>query len=54
MCGKNDQGQLGLGNYNNELVPYYVTRISDKVSEVACGEAHTLLATSNGQLFSMG
>ena len=54
MCGKNDQGQLGLGNYTNELVPYYVTRIPDKVSEVACGEAHTLVVTSIGQLFTMG
>jgi alpha-tubulin suppressor-like RCC1 family protein len=24
-CGKNDKGQLGLGSFNNELTPYYVS-----------------------------
>lgn len=37
VCGRNNMGQLGLGNTNQENVPYYVERVPDKIAEVACG-----------------
>ena len=45
---------MGLGNYNEELTPFYVQRIPDKVSEVACGLTHTLVLTQNGHVYAMG
>ena len=55
MCGKNDRGQLGLGNMNQMYeTPYYVNRVPNKVNEVACGDMHTLLLTLQGEIFSMG
>ena len=54
MCGRNDRGQLGLGNFQDEVTPFYVSRIPDKVCEVACGEMHTIVLTTNGQCYTMG
>lgn len=45
-AGKNDKGQLGLGTYTDHQTPYYVSRLPEKVCEVACGEMHTLMLTS--------
>ena len=36
------------------MTPYYVTRIPDKVSEVACGDEHTIVLTQNGEIYTMG
>jgi alpha-tubulin suppressor-like RCC1 family protein len=44
-CGKGDYGQLGIGQTTNEIVPYYVNRIPDKVVEASCGQDHTLVLT---------
>ena len=54
MCGKGDQGQLGLGSTGDELTPFYVSRIADKVAEVACGEEHSIVLTVKGEVFAMG
>lgn len=54
MCGKGEFGQLGTGQYENELAPYYMSKIPEKIQEVACGEEHTLALTKNGQIFGMG
>ncbi len=54
MCGKNDSGQLGIGNFSVQVTPYYVQRIPEKIQEIACGEAHTLALTQQGQIYAMG
>ena len=43
MCGRGESGQLGLGSTGDELTPYYVERVPDKVAEAACGEEHTII-----------
>lgn len=45
LCGSGNKGQLGLGTTNDELNPFYVTRIPDKVAEAAAGADHTLVLT---------
>ena len=53
--GSNEYGQLGLGHYNNVLRPSCVKCIKpDRVSAVACGKAHTIIATESGRLFAFG
>ena len=54
MCGRGKQGQLGLGSYLDEHLPYYVTRIPDKVQEAACGLDHTIVLSRNGEIYTMG
>ena len=54
MCGKNDKGQLGQGHCDNEYMPTYVSRIADKITELACGVGHTLALSQAGEVFSMG
>ncbi|XP_011269990.1 hypothetical protein CAOG_08419, partial [Capsaspora owczarzaki ATCC 30864] len=52
-CGSNDQGQLGHKKHRSKpervdaLEPYTITQI-------ACGETHSLALTSNGQVFAWG
>lgn len=31
MCGKGDCGQLGTGSFENELSPYYINKIPEKI-----------------------
>ena len=57
--GKNDYGQLGLGNQEGlKYVPYAVDmtgKLADKtVTQVAAGEGHTLVLTSEGRAYSFG
>ena len=54
MCGKNDQGQLGQGHCDTEHTPTYVSRIADKITEVACGVSITLALTLAGEVYSTG
>lgn len=54
IVGRNDKGQLGLGSFSDEQTPYFVSRIPDKVAEVACGDLHTIVVTTNGQIYTMG
>jgi alpha-tubulin suppressor-like RCC1 family protein len=54
MCGKGDAGQVGNSSYQDEIQPYFISRIPDKVLEVACGEEHTIILTRSGEIFSMG
>jgi alpha-tubulin suppressor-like RCC1 family protein len=55
--GSGDCGQLGYGGRSFQLRPRVVSSlVSDRkrVRVVACGTAHTLAATFNGELFSCG
>jgi X-linked retinitis pigmentosa GTPase regulator len=54
LCGLNNHGQLGSGTQNDERLPCYVNRIPDKVSEVACGDEHTIVLTLKGEVYAMG
>jgi len=41
-------------SYHNELAPFFISKIPDKVQEVACGEEHTVVLTRNGEIYTMG
>lgn len=53
-CGKNEKGQLGHGTYSEHQTPFFVQRLPEKISEIACGEMHTLLLTNQGEIYAMG
>lgn len=36
------------------MAPIYVSRIPEKISEIACGDSHTLVITQSGQVYTMG
>jgi alpha-tubulin suppressor-like RCC1 family protein len=41
-------------SYQDELSPFYISKIPDKVQEVACGENHTVVLTRSGEIYTMG
>lgn len=51
--GDNFNGQLGLGDNVNRLLPTLIPNING-ISRVSAGVFHTLLLTSNGQVYSFG
>ena len=55
-CGLNDNGQLGVGDTEDRLVPTLVTgQLQGKTAVyVAAGDHHTLCITGDGSLFSWG
>jgi len=55
--GKNDYGQLGLGDENNRDVPEKLTKLPIERAtyiKIACGSYHTLLIDDKNQLYSVG
>jgi len=53
--GRNQNGQLGLGNTADSVLPETVTALEGiVVSSVACGAEHTIAATGSGDLYSWG
>nr|XP_055191779.1 RCC1 and BTB domain-containing protein 2 isoform X2 [Nyctereutes procyonoides]XP_055191780.1 RCC1 and BTB domain-containing protein 2 isoform X2 [Nyctereutes procyonoides]XP_055191781.1 RCC1 and BTB domain-containing protein 2 isoform X2 [Nyctereutes procyonoides]XP_055191783.1 RCC1 and BTB domain-containing protein 2 isoform X2 [Nyctereutes procyonoides] len=54
--GHNAYSQLGNGTTNHGLVPCHIsTNLSNKqVTEVACGSYHSLVLTSDGEVFAWG
>ncbi|XP_073651298.1 RCC1 and BTB domain-containing protein 2 isoform X3 [Tursiops truncatus] len=54
--GHNGYSQLGNGTTNHGLVPCHIsTNLSNKqVIEVACGSYHSLVLTSDGEVFAWG
>jgi uncharacterized protein (TIGR03118 family) len=53
--GQNSNGQLGLGDLANRLVPTQVTALdSETVIDVATGTSHTLALTADGKVFAWG
>ena len=52
VSGSNSNGQLGLGNFNNQLVPVKIPNI--KAKEIACGSEHSLLIDLNNNVLSFG
>ena len=55
-CGDNDEGQLGVGDTEERLIPTLVTgQLQGKTAVyVAAGDNHTLCITADGSLFSWG
>ena len=41
-------------SYSDELSPFYISKIPDKVQEVACGIDHTVVLTRSGEIYTMG
>lgn len=57
MMGDNAYGQLGLGTQELASVSYPTlvsTLSTHRVTDVACGEKHTLVITDQPRLFGFG
>ncbi len=53
VWGKNDLGQLGLGDHNNRLTPTQVPGLTNIIG-IAAGVGHTLALKANGTVFAWG
>ena len=55
MCGLSDEGQLGTGSLDSELVPRRVEAfMGANVVEVSCGYIHTMVLIDTGGVFTWG
>lgn len=53
--GRNDKGQLGLGNTDTKITPAVVEVFKDiEIVAAACGRSHTLFLDSNGIVYACG
>jgi len=53
VLGKNDEGQLGFGNY--EHMPMLTLLMNDKnIKQISCGTAHCMILKNNGELYTFG
>jgi RCC1 and BTB domain-containing protein len=53
--GWNPYGQLGVGNYKNELIPVkIILNDSQIVKTITCGYDHSLLLTIDGDVYAFG
>ena len=53
-CGKNDYGQLGLGDYTNRTTFTQITTNIDDIKEICCGRSHTIILENDGTLWGCG
>ena len=53
-CGRNNEGQLGLGDTNYRTTFTQVTTNADDVKSVCCGAYHTLILKNDGTLWGCG
>ena len=53
-CGKNDYGQLGLGDTTNRYTFTQVTTNIDNIKSVYCGADHTFILKNDGTLWGCG
>lgn len=52
--GRNDSGQLGLGNYDDNIGIPRKARVDEPVISVSCGDLHTMILTSSGTVYTCG
>lgn len=53
--GRNENGQLGLGNTKDKMVPTLVQELTGyNITEIATGKGHSLFLTSCGKVFAAG
>ena len=52
--GENNVGQLGIGNIVSQLIPFHCNDWPYNVIDIKCGANHTLVLTSNGDVYSCG
>ena len=52
--GNNTCGQLGINTFENQYSPIQCTNWPDEIVDIKCGLFHTLVLTSNGEVFSCG
>lgn len=52
-CGRNNYGQLGLGNTDTYLNFTKVTTLSN-IKQISCGQYHTMALTNDGVLYAAG
>ena len=52
--GKNNVGQLGLGNITNKTIFTQVTTNTDDIKQVYCGGHHTIMLKNDGTLWGCG
>ena len=57
-CGRNDCGQLGHGDLIDKKTPHLVAAVGEAkdgtISEISCGQFHTVTLTCNGVVYSCG
>ena len=53
MWGDNTYGQLGMGNYDDLLIPTIVPGLP-KIKRIACGSWHVMALDINGEVWSWG
>ena len=53
-CGRNDYGQLGLGDGSNRTTFAQITTNTDDIRSVYCSEAHTIILKNDGTLWVTG
>ena len=52
--GANNHGQLGIGNTIHQYTPYQCMNCPDNIVDIKCGMVHTLILTSNHEVFGCG
>jgi alpha-tubulin suppressor-like RCC1 family protein len=52
--GRNDSGQLGLGNYDDNIGIPRKARVDEPVISVSCGDLHTVILTLSGTVYTCG
>lgn len=54
-CGRNTYGQLGLGSGVTEaLYPTRVSALTNIITDIACGDYHSLALTDHNEVFAFG
>lgn len=53
MCGNGRDGQLGIGDERNRLIPSKLKNLPS-ISQVSCGNFHTAFVTKGGDIYMCG
>ena len=53
-CGKNEQGQCGLGHFDTQITPSLIPNLPPNIVHFVCGAYHSLFLDSEGNVFSVG